>query len=65
MKARMALDRPGKRHWRPVPGHAEYEVSDHGEIRGAKSKHLLNRKHQAAIWRKLLVERGAVSAQVP
>jgi hypothetical protein len=44
--------------WRPLPGYDEYEVSEHGELRGARKKNLLNKKHQAAIWRKIICEGG-------
>jgi hypothetical protein len=45
-----------KTEWRPLPGFSEYEVSSNGELRGAKSKNMLNLKQHAAIWRKIKAE---------
>jgi hypothetical protein len=35
-----------KRQWQPLPGFTEYEVSDQGELRGAKTKNILSQKHE-------------------
>ena len=45
--------------WLPLPGYKEYEVSERGELRGANTKHVLNKKHQTAIWRKILEASGS------
>src|SRR5262249_46776057 len=52
-----------KRRWRPLPGLPEYEVSDSGEVRGARSNQLINKKHHAAIWRKMLSAQKAARSE--
>jgi hypothetical protein len=44
--------------WLPLPGYNEYEVSQRGELRGAKKKRRLNKKQQTSIWRKIICEGG-------